>query len=303
MKMKCCPGAVSAACRKPAGLEKSLFAKLFPANFERSTFVNKFSMRGSLPRHVGVKPAGFTLIELLVVIAIIAILAAMLMPALQQARERGRAANCLSNLKQIGSAFSMYADNFDDYMIATSVDNGQMRWSKYLRINNLIPSAALNCPTETVNYTDEDGKHNYGLSYWTLGYNAAGGAAGNNLPVKRSVMLNKKAGSKTICSGDSRPTKDNTGGDYPYGSNAGTYMITRPDTDKGQHAYPIPEYGYASPYLRHSLKANFVFFDGHSGSLDRYQVEKRIYWSPRYNSSSGTPDYRAYGQWGGGYDE
>ena len=197
----------------------------------------------------------------------------------------------------------IFLNAFGSYMIATSVDNGQMRWSKYLRINNLIPSAALNCPTETVNYTDEDGKHNYGLSYWTLGYNAAGGATGNNLPVKRSVMLNKKAGPKTICSGDSRPTKDNNGGDYPYGSNAGTYMITRPDTDNGQHAYPIPEYGYASPYLRHNLRANFVFFDGHSGSLDRYQVEKRIYWSPRYNSSSGTPDYRAYGKWGGGYDE
>ena len=51
---------------------------------------------------------GFTLIELLVVIAIIAILAAILFPVFAQAREKARAASCLSNNKQIALAFSMY---------------------------------------------------------------------------------------------------------------------------------------------------------------------------------------------------
>ncbi|MGD8239289.1 MAG: prepilin-type N-terminal cleavage/methylation domain-containing protein [Armatimonadota bacterium] len=57
---------------------------------------------------------GFTLIELLVVIAIIAILAAILFPVFARAREKARGSACISNMRQMGLAFGMYADDFDE---------------------------------------------------------------------------------------------------------------------------------------------------------------------------------------------
>ena len=60
---------------------------------------------------------GFTLIELLVVIAVIAVLMAILMPALQRAKEQGKRAACLSNLKQLGLAWMLYAEDYDGNIV------------------------------------------------------------------------------------------------------------------------------------------------------------------------------------------
>jgi prepilin-type N-terminal cleavage/methylation domain-containing protein len=67
---------------------------------------------------------GFTLIELLVVVAIIAILAAMLLPALQRAREAGRRTHCINNLRQIGIGIQLYKDDFNERPPLFLVDPG-----------------------------------------------------------------------------------------------------------------------------------------------------------------------------------
>ena len=100
------------------------------------------------------KPKGFTLIELLVVIAIIAILAAILFPVFARARESARSVSCKSNLKQIGLAWMMYTQDYDEQTMMNTWNSAPNPpgWKNRIFSETLLPYAKNNqifhCPSQ-----------------------------------------------------------------------------------------------------------------------------------------------------------
>src|ERR1043166_3367694 len=142
----------------------------------------------------------FTLIELLVVVAVIAILAALLLPALQRAKAMGRQATCISNLKQLMMLTHMYADENDDYFPHSRMETYNMPpgspswdicWLRFIWVYSKSP-AAFYCPTgdkDTMGNNAAFG-HYGGITPSVFQYNPTFAAPGVLKPVRRSSIAN-----------------------------------------------------------------------------------------------------------------
>ena len=243
----------------------------------------------------------FTLIELLVVIAIIAILAAILMPALSQARERGKSATCINNLKQLGLIYQNYADNNNDmpvpgwskmlgssyywpgHLLITGYLGPKTKWSKRDKsILSKTSGSYFVCPSDPRPVYSWDSNQ---TPYWFISY-------GTNAAVtlgQSDIWLDKtdKNGNKTV----NRKNSDHAHGYHTFteiayskkkasatplladnevaedGNKKRTYLASV-GTDSCNYDYWLLD---KSPGLvnikRHNMRAGTLFCDGHAAMV------------------------------------
>ena len=204
----------------------------------------------------------FTLLELLVVIALIAILAAMLLPALSKARDKARAISCTSNLKQLGIYMNMYATDQNDVIpqVDSNLASAQGKWQDCLATFDAskpladwlhMPSGKLRplfrCPAGPDKFTTSTDYHGYGAN--ATGFTSLYGNDG----VKLRTLSGFKEPSSLFAFGDC--SRQGNANSWPKGRvTKFTDIVTGTGT------------------WRHNNGANLCFADGHVAFMNKKQL-------------------------------
>lgn len=210
----------------------------------------------------------FSLIELLITIAIIAVLAGILLPALNKARDTAYSASCISNLKQLGTGMEMYVgDNEDFYPLQSYSDPNAEKdhdrtvyWGGTLATGKYITAPLVLCPgrkNETSNYYREKLSSKNPLSQAIFWNGTDYGASTRVLPVREEFKYKKnklKRPSTTIMLADSAILSS--------GIIRGSFKVSSPDNFNAN--------GLAGsalwPAHRSKTQVNILYTDGHTGS-------------------------------------